>query len=217
MDKKTILEAIKKIKDNSQKRNFKQTYDLIINLKNLNLKKPEEQVDTFAQLHFSKGKPVRLCALIGPELKDEASKNCKTVIDAADFDAYAKDKKKVKKLAEEHDYFIAQATVMPKVAAAFGRVLGPRGKMPNPKVGCVVPPKTNLKVLAEKLQNTVRLSAKTTQLIHCVAGSEEMKDEEVADNVLTIYNHLIHSLPSEKQNIKSVFLKLTMGKPEKLQ
>jgi len=216
MDKKDITEAIKKLKETSKKRNFKQSYDIIINLKNLDLKKPEQQVDTFAQLHFSRGKPIRLAAFAGPELMDEAKAVCKTVIPVDQFDNYAKDKKLTKKLAEEHDWFIAQATAMPKVAAAFGRVLGPRGKMPNPKVGCVVPPKANLRPLQEKLHKTVKLQAKVAPLIQCAVGMEDQNEDEIIDNILTIYNTITHVLPQESQNIASVYLKLTMGKPVRL-
>ena len=67
MDKKQILSAIKELKE-KHKRNFKQSIDLIITLKDLNLKKPDEQVDFFAQLHYQKGKKITTCALVGPEL-----------------------------------------------------------------------------------------------------------------------------------------------------
>ncbi len=146
-------------------------------------------------------------------LLDEAKNVCDKVILSDDFDAYAKDKKAIKKLASEFNYFIAQANIMPKVATAFGKVLGPKKKMPNPKAGCIVQPKASLKPLYDKLQKTIRVYAKETPLVQCVVGSEQMPDKEVADNILTVYTHLIHHLPNERNNIKSVLLKLTMSKP----
>ncbi|MFC1733001.1 50S ribosomal protein L1 [candidate division KSB1 bacterium] len=216
MDEKEVSEAIKKLKESSSKRNFVQTYDLIINIKSLDLKKAENQLDLFITLHFSKGKPAKICALVGPELLDDAKKVCDKTIAQNEFDNYAKDKKTTKKLASEYDYFIAQANIMAKVATAFGKVLGPKKKMPNPKAGCVVPPKANLKALQEKLQKTVRAYAKERPLIQCAVGNEKMDDKEIIDNVMNIYNNVIHHLPNERNNIKSVYLKLTMGKPVEL-
>jgi large subunit ribosomal protein L1 len=210
---KKIIEELKK----SQKRNFKQTYDLIVNLKGLDLKKPENQVDFFHTLHFLRGKKTKICALIGPELKANAKENCDVVIEVDEFPKYAKEKKALKKVANECDWFIAQATVMPKVAASFGKVLGPKGKMPNPKAGCVVPPNANLKPLVSKLQKTVRLAAKTVPMVQVAVGKEDMPDEEVIDNIMTIYDALVHHLPDGRNNVKGVLLKLTMTKPIKLE
>ena len=214
MDKKQILSAIKDLKEKNKK-NFKQTFDLIITLKDLNLKKPEEHVDFFAQLHYPKGKKSAVCALVGPELKSQAE-DVDFLISVDEFDKYAKDAKAVKKLADKYDYFIAQANIMPKVAAAFGKVLGRRGKMPNPKAGCIVPPNANLKILVAKLQKTVRLSAKTSLMIQAIVGNEDSPDEEVLDNISTVYDAVIHHTIRGKNNINKVLLKLTMSKPIKI-
>ena len=213
MDNKSVLESLNKAKENSKKRNFSQTYDLIITLKNLDLKKPTEQVDMYVTLHFDRGRKTKVCALIGPELEANAKLNCDSSVLSSDFVRYAKDKKLAKKLCEENDFFIAQANIMPQVATTFGRVLGPKGKMPNPKAGCVVPPNANLKPLVERLQKLIRLTAKTSLMIQIAVGKEGMADEQVVDNVLTIYTALIRALPGETNNIRKVFLKTTMGKP----
>ncbi len=216
MEIKDVAESVRKVKESSTKRKFNQTFDLIITLKDLNLKKPEEQVDFFGTLHHTRGKQVKVAALVGPEMIKQAKEACDLAISAEDFDDYAKDKKKTKKLAREYDFFIAQATIMPKVATAFGKVLGPKGKMPNPKAGCVVPPNANLKMVTEKLRNTARISAKTSPMIQAGVGKEDMKEEEIADNIKTVYDQLIHHLPNERNNIQRIILKLTMGKPFKL-
>jgi len=215
MDQKKVLSALKEAREQSKKRNFKQRIDLIFNLKGLDLKKAEHQVDIFVPLAHNTGKKTKICALIGPELLEEAKANCDMFILVDDFPKYA-EKKKARKLAEDYDYFIAQANIMPKIAASFGRVFGVRNKMPNPKSGAVVPPKTNLKPVVEKLSKTVRLNGKMQPLIQVAVGSEDMKDEDIASNIMTIYDSLIHHLPAEKNNIKSAFVKLTMGKPVRL-
>ena len=216
MNKAQVLEALKKAKAGSKKRNFNQTVDLIINLKGVDLKKTENQIDQFVQLHYPVGKKIKICALVGAELKDEASKSVDKTILSDDFDAYAKDKRMAKKLAREYDYFIGQANIMPKIASVFGKTLGTKGKMPNPKAGCIVPPKTNLRPLVEKLQKLVRVSAKTSPVAHAGVGKQEMDEEHVVDNILTVYNAVVARLPSGKHNIKSVYLKLTMGEPIKV-
>ncbi len=212
MDKTEVKKALEELKKNSKKRNFKQRIELIINLKNLNLKKPEEQVDLYAHIHFGTGKPIKICAFVGAELKDEAKEVMDTTITEAEFNNY-KDAKKLKKLAEEHTYFIAQANIMPKVAQTFGKVLGTRGKMPNPKAGCVVPPKASLKPLYDRLQNTIPVKAKQQPSIKVAIGIEDQPENEVIDNVMTLFDALIHKLPNEVNNIKNVMIKTTMGRP----
>ncbi len=214
MDDKKIKEALTKARES--KRNFKQTFDLIFNLKNLDMKKTEDQVEFFMQLHFPKGKKTKVCALVGPELGKSAKAVCDNVILQSEFEKYQKDKKLIKRLAKKHDFFIAQANIMPQVATVFGKVLGPKGKMPNPKAGCIVPPTASLEALQKKLQKTIKISAKTSPVVHCIAGNEEMKDDEILDNIKTIYDQLIHHLPSEKNNIGTAYIKLTMGKPIKI-
>lgn len=216
MDKKTVLEALRKVREESKKRNFAQTVDLIVNLKDIDLKKTEEQVDFFAVTHHSTGKKKKICALIGPELLDEAKRVCDRAIMAEEFEAFARDKKLAKKLASEYDFFIAQANIMPKIASAFGKVFGPKGKMPNPKAGCIIPPKAALKPLYDKLQNTLKISAKTAPMIQCLVGKESLRDEEIADNIIDIYNQIESKLPKGKNNIKNMLIKLTMGKPVRL-
>lgn len=211
MDKKLVLEALHKAKENSKKRNFNQSIDLVVTFKDLDLKKPDNQVDFYTQLHFSKGRAVKVCGLVGPELRDASSKELDFTVDADSFAEYAKDKKKVKKLAAEYDYFIAQANLMAKIAQTFGRVFGPRNKMPNPKSGAVVPANANLGQVRDRLKMTTRVLVKTSLQYQTLVGKQDMKEEEVVDNVLSLYNQIIHHLPNEKNNIKSVYLKSTMG------
>lgn len=212
MDQKEIHNAIKETLASS-KRNFKQKIDLVVNLKELDLKKPDQQIEFFALLPHEKGKKTKVCALVGPELKDEAAKVCDSIVFVDDFDKYQRDKKLAKKLAGDFDVFIAQMNIMPKIAAAFGRTLGPRNKMPNPKAGCVVPPKGDLAGLYARLQKTVRVSAKTSLIIQTVVGNEQMGEDKVVENITSLYTQLVHHLPKEKHNLKSIAIKSTMGKP----
>ncbi len=211
MDKKLISEVLKKVKENSKKRNFKQSVELIINFKGLNLKKTDEQLDLFVQLHNVKDKKSKVCAFAGPELLSQAKEICDKAISADEFEGYIKDKKLTKKLAREHDFFIAQANIMPKMAAAFGKFLAPLGKMPNPKAGCIVPPNANLKQLYDKLQKTIRVSVKKDPLFQCSVGYEDKNEDELIDNIEAIYGYIESHSPGGKKNIGSIYLKLTMG------
>ena len=214
LDKKEIIDAIKIAKEVSRKRNFKQGIDLVINLKNMNVKKPEGNVDLFLQMPHHSGRKIKICALVDYELEKQAKDVVDTLILKDSFPKYEDKKKELKKIGRANDFFIAQAEVMPKIATLFGKILGPLGKMPNPKIGAVVPSNTaTLKPLVEKLRNTIRLQTKNEPTLKVLIGNESMKDDEIANNVLHVYNSVLHSLPQEKNNIKSVLLKLSMGAP----
>jgi len=211
MNKQAILASIQKVREVSPKRNFEQTFDLVINLKNINIKKQEERVELYTHLHFPKGKKPKVCALVDKELISKAKEIFNFVVSKDDFLKYKKDKKLIKKLASSYDYFVAQANLMADIASTFGKVFGPKGKMPSPKAGCVIPPNADLNAVIKNLGETSKLVTKNDSTIRTTVGLENMKDEEILDNIQTIYTSLIHSLPQEKNNIKSFNLKLTMG------
>tara|TARA_Y100000310_G_C20509068_1_gene727910 strand:- start:228 stop:866 length:639 start_codon:yes stop_codon:yes gene_type:complete len=212
MNKEEVKKALEELKK-QPKRKFTQSYDLILNLKNINVK--SNPVDFNVNLPNSNGKKIKVGAFVEPLMVEQAEKSCDLVIKETDFDKY-KDKKVSKKLAQDYDYFISQATLMPKVAAAFGRVLGTRGKMPNPKLGCVIPPNANIEQLMKKLAATVSLSAKKATNLQCMIGKEDQPDEEIVSNIMAVYQAALKNLPNESQNVKDVCLKLTMGKPVKV-
>ncbi len=211
MNKDTIIKALETLKKDSKKRNFPQSVDLIITLKDLNIKKTEEQLDFFATLHHSIGRKISVCGLVGVDLADEA----KNVFDETItmFDDYKKDKKKAKNLARKYDFFVAQGSLMGQVAGTFGRTFGPLGKMPNPKAGAVIAVKPQIKPLYEKLQKTVKVTAKKEPVIHVTIGKDDQNEDEIVDNILYLYNQVVHHLPKEANNVNKVLLKLTMSKP----
>ena len=209
MEKKEILQAIKQARENSKKRNFEQSLDIIINLKNINIKKEDEKINTFFSLPHAIREKVNVTALISKELSTKAKSVCTEIV--LDENFKSQDKKSIKKLAAKTDFFIAQANIMPKIAATFGRVLGPRGLMPNPKTGGIVPPTGEIAPVVEKLKSMIKLETKNEATIKASAGKESMKDEDLADNFLAIYNTVLHQVPKEKNNIKNVLIKFTMS------
>lgn len=210
-----MQKAVKALRESSSPRKFEQSVELIINLKDINLKKTEEQVEFFLNLPHQAGKTVRVCALIGHDLEDKAKGVCERVILESEFSKI--DKKQLKKLAQDHDYFIAQADIMPKVAATFGRVLGPRNKMPNPKAGCIVPPKGLIQPIYDKLQHILRVSAKKVPIMQLRVGKEKMGDDVLVENIMYVISHTVEHLPREHHNIRSILLKTTMGKPVRVE
>ena len=213
MNKQQVEKAIAELKKGT-KRKFSQSYDLIINLKAINPK--ADSVNLFISLPHPKPTKPKIAIFSGPELKDQAEKVCDLVLTESDFSKYS-DAKLIKKLAQEYDYFIAQANLMAKVAQIFGKVLGTKGKMPNPKLGCVVPPNANLGPLVKKLQGTVKLSSNRATNLQCMIGKEDQSEDHIVENAMAVYTATVKQLPQENQNIKNVQIKLTMGKPIKIQ
>lgn len=206
-----ILEAIKKARE-SDKRHFKQTFDLAINLKNIDLKKPENKIKTEITLPHGLGKPVKI-GIIADVLITQVKNlgNSVVLIRKDQLDELGKNKKAVKKLANECKSFIAEAPLMPLVGRHLGQVLAVRNKMPKP----IAPTVSNIKTLVEKSTGVIRISLKDSPLIHCAVGNEDMEDIKIAENIETVINGVSSALPRGKEQIKNYCLKVTMGKPVK--
>lgn len=209
MNKESILKAIQEVKKTGKKRKFTQSLDLIINLK-LDLKRAGS-VTAAAVLPHPKSKKPNICAFVDNELAKQAKEVFHKTVLKSDFRKI--DKKALKKLTQECKYFVAQANVMTDIAKFFGKILGPKGMMPDPKIGCVIPPNANLKAVNERLQKTVKLDIKKELNVKCSVGLETDDENKICENVEAVYNALLHALPREKQDIKNVMLKLTMSKP----
>jgi large subunit ribosomal protein L1 len=201
-----LKEALAELRK-AEKRKFSQTVDLIINLKGIDPKK--DSVNVIAQIpHTIKQKKV--CGFL--ENKNEQIRTVTRI----EFDKY-KEKKALKTLVGEYDFFVANAKLMPSVAAAFGKVLGPAGKMPSPQLGIVVDESaTSIKNLVEKISKSVKLRVKEPS-IKVAIGNEGMNDEQLTDNIKAVYSALSNALPAKKENVKNVMVKLTMGKPIKVE
>jgi large subunit ribosomal protein L1 len=214
MDKKKIIESIKQAREKSKERKFSQSFDLIVNLKEFDVKK-ESKVEDFITLPNGRGKSAKVCALVGQEMKNNV-KACDEVVFTDNFDTY-KDSRKVRKLARKYDFFIGQANIMPQLAQVFGKYFGPIGKMPNPKGGQIVPPNLNLDSLVQKLKSTSKIVVSKIPVASCRVGDEKMDDEKLAENIIFAIDHIENSLPRKKANIKNIIIKTTMGAPLKIE
>ncbi len=200
-----LKEALEKLRENKE-RKFDQTVDLIINLQKYSIKK--NPINMFVTVpHKSKNKKIA-AFLTAP------SEHINTITEL-DFKKYT-DKKKLKSLVKKYDFFIAQGSIMPKVATIFGRVLGPAGKMPSPQLGIILnADEKTIGDLKQKINTSVKIRVKENS-IKVAVGKQSMKDEEIIENIMAIYNESIKNLPRDKENIKNVELKFTMTKPIKL-
>ncbi len=207
MEKAKILEALKKLREETKKRNFSQSVDLIINLKNFNVK--SESINLFLELPH-KVKDKKIAAFLNKK------SNLVDTITKQEFDKY-KDKKKIKKLVKSYDFFISAASLMPTVASTFGRYLGPEGKMPSPQLGILrQESEEEIKGVLAKFEKVVRIKSKEPSLKICI-GKENMSDEDISENIMATYNAIINALPKKKENVKNIIIKFTMGKPLKVE
>jgi len=198
----TALNELRKEKE----RKFDQSLDLIINLQKFDIKK--NQVNLFVSIPH-KIKEKKICAFL--EIKNE---NVETIT-KTEFKKYS-EKKELKKLARNYDFFIAQASLMPLVASTFGRVLGPTGKMPSPQLGILMNVDDKaIKELKTKINDSVKIRTKEPS-IKISIGRSSMKNEELIENIMTVYNALLKAFTKGKENIKNIEIKFTMTKPQKI-
>jgi len=212
LNKDDVIKALNKLRGISKKRNFSQSVDLQISLKRTDVKKPENQINEFIVLPFGVGKKVSVAAFVDKELVEAAKKVFNEVIPKDSFAQYAANKRSVQRLVRRHKFFIAQANIMPDVAKTFGRYLGPKGRMPNPKAGCVVPPKAELlEPTFNKLQKTVNVKLKNEPTINVMIGVESQRDDELAENAVVVYNLVESKLPRGADQLGGAFIKFTMS------
>ncbi len=208
-----LKQAIEKAKTESKKRKFIQSLELILNFKKVDFKKPENRINVTAVLPKGRGKKIKVAAIVGDELLVEAKQNADKVITKDELTSLAKNKKEAKKIAKQYDFFIAQTDLMAEVGKTLGQILGPKGKMPRP-----VPPTAKLKPLIESMQKNllIKMKGKFLPTLQATIGTEEMSTEDLYENASSILEAIKNKLPNREGNIKSAYVKTTMGKPIKI-
>ena len=202
-----FLKAIEKLRKTDKKRNFDQTIDLIVNLKNFNVKK--DSFIAFVQVP-NKVKDKKVAGFF--EKKSEAI----DTITKEEFPGF-KEKKDLKKLIKNYDFFIANAKLMPAVATNFGRVLGPAGKMPSPQLGIIpVESPEAIKAVLGKINSSVRIRVKEPS-VKVGIGKQSLTDEQILKNAVIIYGKIVEGLPKKEEHVKSILIKLCMDKPIKVE
>lgn len=212
LDKKTLLDAVKEAKTKSGEKKFTQSVELILTIKEIDMKSPEGRIQQVIELPHVTGKPNKIMVIATGELALKAKKaKANKVIERADLTALAGKKKELRKLANNYDVFLSEAPLMPLVGKTFGPVLGPRGKLPVP-----VPPNADIASLIKKHRKTVLVRMRNQPVIQCPVGTENMKEEELVDNIQAVLRLLEGKLKRGLKNIKFAFIKTSMGTPVKI-
>ena len=212
LDKKTIVDAVKQAKAQSGGKKFNQTIDLILNIKEVDMKAPEGKIQAVVELPHATVKPNKVLVVASGELAMKARQsNADKVIERGDLEALAGKKKELRKLANEYDVFISEAPMMAMVGKTLGPVLGPRGKMPIP-----VPPNADIVELLKKHRKTVVVRMRTQPIIQVSVGSEAMSEDDLFDNVQAVLRFLEGKLKRGLKNVKNVYIKTSMGLPVKI-
>jgi large subunit ribosomal protein L1 len=213
LDQKTILDAVKQAKEKSGKRKFNQSIELIIKLQDIDMKSPDSKIQEIIELPYAPEKPNKICVIGSGELAMKA-KNAKAdnVIERGELESLAGKKQELRKIANNYDFFIAEAPLMPLVGRTLGSVLGPRGKMPVP-----VPPSADIASLIKKHRKTIIVRMRNQPILQNRVATENMKDEEITENIQTVIRVLEGKLKKGMKNIKAAYIKTAMGTPIKIQ
>lgn len=206
-----VLAAVTKARENAKQRKFTQSWDFCMGLKNIDMKKPENRFSIDLPLPEGTGRDTKV-ALFADTTSEETKKKVDRLIAKAEIEAMAGDKKKIKQLADSYDWFFGEITLMALIGKTLGIVLGPKGKMPRP-----LPPKAPIEPIVARARKSAPISLKNTPTIQVTVGTEKMTDDQIAKNIMAVYTTVRDKLPKGMHSIKSLHIKLSMGKPVKFQ
>lgn len=201
----TIKDQIKELKEKSKKRKFTQTCDLVINLKEIDLKKTNLKIDDIFVLPKGSGKDAFI-TIFSDSFDD--IEGCQMLKSSKIMDL-GTNKKDLKKIIKETDFFFAEPKLMPLVGKHLGKFLAPIGKMPKPIAG-------DVKKIMGGYKRGIKIILKKQLLIQTAIGTENMKDEDLEANINAVLTFVESKLPRGKDNIKDARLKFTMSAPVKL-
>ncbi|WP_225334641.1 50S ribosomal protein L1 [Halomicrobium urmianum] len=201
-----IEQAVSRALEDSPDRNFTETVDLAINLRDLDLNDPSNRVDEMVVLPAGTGQETTIVVFAEGETALRAEDVADDVLDGDDLADLGDDDDEAKDLADEVDFFLAEEAMMQDVGRYLGTVLGPRGKMPDP-----ISPDDDVVEMVERLKNSVQLRSGERRTFHTRVGAESMSADEIADNIDVIVRRLHADLEKGPMNVDSVYVKTTMG------
>lgn len=211
--KDQLLTALGGLRKSETKRNFTQSVELVVKLRDIDLKKPENRINESVELPNSLEKETKICVIASGDLATRAKAGqADLVLARDDLDRLGKDKKETRKLVSEYDFFVAEAPLMPLVGKTIGPILGPKGKMPTP-----VPPNAPIDQIIKSHRKLVRLRVREQPVVQCRIGTEKMPDEKIAENAQAVFSRIEAKLERGVKNIGQVLVKTTMGSPVKVQ
>ena len=204
-----LAEVITQAKEGTKKRKFKQSVELIINFKDIEVKKGFA-INEVVQLPKTNS-PATVCVIATGEMSQKAkAANADSVIGNEELAKFEANKRESRKFINKYDFFLADTKIMPTVGKALGQLLGPRGKMPTP-----VPFDAPIDAFLARFRTSIKVRTRASLSISCKIGDESMEDADLATNAFTVLNTIEKKLPNGEKNIKKVMIKTTMGKPVK--
>lgn len=198
----SVEEAVKLVKQNATAK-FDESFEISMKL-GVDPRKADQMIRGTVSLPNGTGKSVRVLVLAKTPKDQEA-------LDAgADFAGLDEYVDKIKQGWAEIDVIVATPDVMGEVGK-LGRILGPRGLMPNPKVGTVT--FDVAKAVTELKAGKIEFRIDKTGNIAAAVGKCSFDEQALVQNLSTFYNTILKAKPSSAKGkyIKSVFLSSTMG------
>ena len=204
-----LAEVIKKAKEETKKRKFKQSIELIINFKDIDVKKGFA-INEVIQLPKTNS-PATVCVIATGDMSQKAkAAKADSVIGNDELTKYEANKRESRKFINKYDFFLADTQIMPTVGKALGQLLGPRGKMPTP-----VPFNAPIDAFLARFRTSIKVRTRASLSVSCKIGDETMEDSDLAINAFTVLSAIEKKLPNGEKNIRKVLIKTTMGKPVK--
>jgi large subunit ribosomal protein L1 len=196
----------KDAKSTDKERKFKQSLELIMVFKDIEVKKGFAFNET-VQLPKTDS-PASVCVMASGDMGLKA-KNAKAdrVIDADELNKLGANKRESRKLINKFDFFLSDTKLMPAVGKSLGQLLGPRGKMPTP-----VPFNAPIDSFLSRFRTSIRIRVKNSLSAACKIGDESMEDSDLLANAHAVISAVEKKLPNGDKNIKKIMVKTTMGK-----
>ncbi len=231
VDDEVILDAIQEAKDNSvltkedkpdKERNFDETIDLIVIVRDIDLNNPNNRIDRELLLpNPIKGNKSNVCFIVKDDmevfLKDEGYP---VINDDRLQELQSESNKEKKKLVKQYDYFVARGDLMVNVARTLARFLGQQGKMPKPqpKGFGVIRPDEDLEEYLKRLPRVVKISMKKHLQVQTKVGKKSQDNEQILENINSVLSFLDSQLPyGITTNVEKIYMKTTMGQPVKME
>ncbi len=198
----TVNDAVVLLKQFASSK-FKESVDISVNL-GVDPRKSDQVVRSSTNLPKGTGKTVRVAVFAQG---DNAAKATAAGADIVGFEDLAD---KIKSGFMDFDVVIATPDAM-RLVGQLGQVLGPRGLMPNPKVGTVT---TNVEAAVNDAKSgQVRYRTDKNGIIHCSVGKVDFSPEDILENIIALISDLKKAKPtsSKGQYLKKISLSTTMG------
>ena len=207
-----INQAIKDALENAPERKFVESVDIAFTIKDVDLKNPNNRIKEEVRLPSGRGKELKIAMFAAGEAATKAKAAGIHVITPQEIEDLGGKKGKAKKVANSYDFFLSEVPHMGLIGRYLGVILGPRGKMPRP-----VPPTLDPSIIAAGLKSTVIVKSGDKMTFHAAIGTAKQSQEELSANSMEIYNRVISKLERGIGNIRSLYIKTTMGPAQRIE